>query len=136
MDPKAQARAIAAGHMTAQGISRRARAELCKGCGRALMRGLDAERCASDVRVDPHPLSALGELQALVDGVRTFELHWRGRYEIDYRDDFSIAGRTPGSLHNVDVVAEHKCGRTQVHTLVSAIALGHKETRQGDAAPF
>lgn len=100
------------------------------------MRGLDAERCAGDVSVDPHPLSALGELQALLDGVKTYELHWRGRYEIDYRDDFSIAGRTPGSLHNVDVVAAHRCDRTQVHTLTSAITLVHKETRHGDVPPF
>lgn len=100
------------------------------------MRGLDAELLADDVRVDPAPLSALGELLALAAGVHTYELHWRGRYEIDPRELWHIQSRAPGELFNTDVVAAHVCTRTQTETLKSRMMLGHKQSTQSEHPPF
>lgn len=76
------------------------------------MSGLDADRAAVAVKVDPRPLAPAGELAALLSGRATFAFRWLagvGRYEIDMRDPWAIAGNPPGTQRNVDVVAEHRC---------------------------
>lgn len=90
------------------GVTRRARATYCRSCGATVIRGLDAETAAASVTVDPNPIGALGEILAIAAGRSTYSLTWRGgRYEIDYRDQFTITGSPPDSLY---VVAAHRCG--------------------------
>lgn len=72
-----------------------------------MVRGLDDNRCALYVAVDPAPLTAAGEFLALAAGRPTYELTWRGdRYEIDHRDQWRIRGRPPEAVH---AVAAHRC---------------------------
>src|SRR4051812_50007976 len=76
------------------------------------MRGLDDDKCAGLAVVDSRPLSAAGELWALLEGRVTYDLAWRGtRYEIDMRYVENVKGHPPGSRVNVDVVCEHRCGK-------------------------
>ena len=87
---------------------RRARSERCPGCGATVLHGLDGDRAARVVTVDPTPLTNAGELAALARKQRTYTLSWCGDgYEIDLRDQFHIAG-TPAERHG-RVVTDHRC---------------------------
>lgn len=91
-------------------MARNTKADTCTKCGGWLLHGLDADWGALDTYADPEPLSALGEVQAAIAGLRTFELHrCRGGYELDRRCDSKIRFRPAGS-GKVDVLAEHRCG--------------------------
>lgn len=93
------------------GVTRRVRAQHCKRCGRAVLVGLEGERCQSVAVCDPTPLGALGEAQALLAGAPTFDLAWRGgRYEIDYRYAEVIKAYPAGIARiNSEVIAAHQC---------------------------
>ncbi len=91
--------------------SRAARVICCRHCAAPVFRGLDADVTALEVTVDVRPLNAAGELAALIEGRRTYELTWTarpGRYELDRRDHFRIKGRPPGT-QGIDVLAAHLC---------------------------
>lgn len=90
------------------GTTRRARTLLCRRCGVPIFTGLDADRCAFTVRVDPGPIDARGELVAVMTGRRTYRLSWRGQYELDPRTEIEIAAQPPTE---VEVLAEHRCGQ-------------------------
>lgn len=91
-------------------LNRVAKADLCPRCDRPRLYGLDDDWCALDSKVDPEPLSALGEVQATIAGLRTFELRRsREGFSLDRRHEGSIRGRPAGS-GVVDVLAEHRCG--------------------------
>jgi len=98
------------------GVSRTARGRHCKNCGRVVIAGLDADRCAIPAIADPFILDAAGELAAVLTGRATYRLLWAGgRYELDARDQFHIAGSKPGARDGlgrpVEVLASHVCGR-------------------------
>lgn len=86
-------------------LGRRIAATTCRGCGQVVYRGLDASRCALETITDIRPLTALGEVEALRDGRRTYRL--RGR-ELDRRDRWSIPGHPPAP--DTLVLPEHRCG--------------------------
>jgi hypothetical protein len=105
----------ATGAWNTDGISRATRASYCRSCGRVVLRGLDADRAALTVTADPEPLNPLGEFLAVSSGRRTFDLSWRGRYELDFRDAWYIRAR-PARLHGKSaVVVEHSCGDVMPH---------------------
>jgi len=88
------------------------------------MTGLDGDVMARAVKIDVVPLSALGEVVALLAGRETFSLSWiagRGRYEIDVRYCEEIRGIPPGSTVNADVVAAHRCGAPALPRLMTGI---------------
>lgn len=98
----------ASGHLSPDGVTRAARTTHCRRCGAVVMRGLDGDKAAFPATVDPEPLTALGEVLALLAGRGTYELRWVGhRYELDARDQWQIQGRPPAEIH---AVAEHACG--------------------------
>jgi hypothetical protein len=101
-------RLIASGLMDeATGATRRARARRCEQCRQPVMRGIDADWAGSVVDCDPTPVSALGEVMALVDGRRTYELRYLGdRYEIDLRTPERIRGNPVGTS-GLDVLVAH-----------------------------
>ena len=108
---------IAAGKAAAlrrdpDGVHRAAKARTCRHCHQPTFTGLDNDMCAYTATVDPAPLSAAGEVLALMFGRRTYTFTWypsRGRYEIDLRDQWSIESKPPGANPNTDVVSEHVC---------------------------
>jgi hypothetical protein len=101
---------IVRGRSDAGGMIRQARASTCPTCGGWRIHGLDADMAALPAMCDPEPLSALGEAQATILGLRTYDLSRCGAgYQLDGRDHFHVKGRPAGS-GVVDVLAEHRCG--------------------------
>lgn len=100
---------IRTGVVTETGISRRASARRCHRCQLYTVAGLDDDRCALEAQCDPRPLTAAGEATAIVSGLRTFSLTWRGRYELDARTYREIRSKPAGSTPRHDVLAEHQC---------------------------
>lgn len=93
------------------------------------MRGLDDDRTAGIVTADSRPLSAVGELVALLEGRATYDLAWRGfRYELDYRYVENVKGNPPGHFADVDVVCEHRCGKPITH--IAPYRRGGRRVRQ------
>jgi len=67
------------------GITRRIRARRCTKCAAITLRGLDGDVAALPARVDPEPISADGELAALLTGRRTYTLRTDGdRLQLDH----------------------------------------------------
>lgn len=98
----------ATGVLTADGFSRRARLHPCRACAQPVVSGLDANVCALTGHADPHPLTASGEVAALLDGRTTYELTDRvDRSELDARDTWDIRARPAGG--DPPVLAEHRC---------------------------
>lgn len=99
----------ATGVLTPDGVSRRARLHPCRTCGRPIVSGLDANVCALTGHADPEPLTAAGEVAALLDGRATYELTDRvDRSELDARSAWDIRARPAG--HSPPVLAGHRCG--------------------------
>lgn len=73
-------------------------------CGMHVLVGLDADRCALTTRVDPYPLNAGGEVEALRDGRHTYLLE---HGELHRRNHWNIPGHPPGPDRTV--LAEHTC---------------------------
>lgn len=74
-------------------------------CHAPILAGLDADVAALSVAVDPYPLTPLGEVEALRDSRRTYDLR---QMRLDRRDHWTIPGHPPSPRH--PVVAEHRCG--------------------------
>jgi hypothetical protein len=125
------------GVMAPGGITRAARARWCRRCHGPIMSGLDGDRIAAVVEVDPAPLDAAGELLALMSGASTYDLAWRGgRYEIDPRTRYEIAGWPPGSRPGVDVVRAHICGYEQTVGTTETAITRYASTSLPDECPF
>lgn len=94
------------------GVTRAARARRCRTCRKYVLAGLDSDRCALPVAVDPDPLSALGEAAALIAGRATYALRfWSGRLELDHRNQYEIRA---GGDRRRDVLADHLCGQPSI----------------------
>jgi hypothetical protein len=79
---------------------RRARGAVCGPCGRAVITGVDADRCGLGAKVDPAPLTHSGELLAVIAGRWTYRLVGD---RLCRRDRWSL--RTAADA----VHAEHRC---------------------------
>ena len=86
-------------------MSRAAKPSRCPDCGRATLRGLDGDRCALDVVVEPDPVPGhRGELACVVLGRPTYELDMHGR----------LHRRTPAAVVHGPVrtaLVAHDCGQ-------------------------
>jgi hypothetical protein len=83
----------------------------CERCHRRIVRGLDAYLLASEVRLDPAPLSAVGEALAIIRRRHTWSLTLRGgsRLEIAPRYSWDITAVPAGGLDRGDVLTAHRC---------------------------
>ena len=94
---------IDTGVITQRGLTRTARYRHCPhGCGLVLLASQDM---GHEIWCDPFPLTAKGELDALLDGRATYT---RVLGELAHRDAMRIAFR---DANNDDVYAEHQCGK-------------------------
>ena len=94
------------------GCTRAARCRCCRICREYVLIGLNADRCAFPVAVDPDPLSHLGEAAALIAERATYSLRFlSGRLELDYRTHFEIRGEASRDDLRLDVLATHVCGQ-------------------------
>ena len=87
------------------GTSRTPRIRVHPICHAPILAGLDANRCALSVAVDPYPLTPAGEVWALRAGRRTYALQWGA---LERRDAWTIPGHPPSP--GLPVMAEHVCG--------------------------
>lgn len=79
-------------------------------CGAIVLAALDHWACAIEVICDPYPITALGEVHALRDGRRTYQVRpWGVRVRTAYR----IQGNPPGE--RCTVLAAHVCEREVPH---------------------
>jgi hypothetical protein len=102
------------GRWDTDGVSRAARARRCRSCRQYVLTGLDADRCALPVAVDPDALSARGEAIAILAGKSTYSLRWlSNRLELDRRNRWEIAGAS----RRLDVLAGHLCGQPSLGTV-------------------
>jgi hypothetical protein len=94
---------------------RYARRVRCPQCLALVLKGASGDWCASDVVVDPSPLTdADEEATAVAAGRVTFALRRSGHsMKLDYRDQWQRAGSPPGkptiTVFPYVVVAEHRC---------------------------
>lgn len=99
---------IGIGRWDTDGVRRAVSATMCR-CGRRVLRALDDDIAAHTVTVDPAPLDAAGELQALISGRKTYRLTYRrDHWELDRRWDIDIAAQSPSVVH---VLVSHECGK-------------------------
>ena len=134
MDDRARKAAERKGYIDQRGIGRGAQARFCRRCGRVVMAGTDSPVAGITVLCDPVPLDSLGELYALVAGLSTYELRFGGgRYEIEARDQFHIAGNPPMS-GVFDVLTDHRCGRFNTPG-ISTRFVGHDNPANPDGPP-
>ena len=79
-------------------------------CGATVLVALDHWACALQVICDPYPLSPLGEVHALRNGRRTYQVRGWG---VAYRYGYRIKGNPPSA--RCTVLAAHVCGREVPH---------------------
>lgn len=131
-----EARLIRLGHLTIEGIGRRAQPRFCPTCRARILAGLDDDKAALRADVDPSPVTALGEMLAQLEGRRTYALvHNFGRLVLDYRDAGRIAYRPAGS-GRLDVLAEHRCwSKTRLPVAASNLTRSHRLQNLTEGAP-
>jgi len=102
-----QAHLEALGRWNVDGVARTLTATRCRRCHAPLLTGLDADRCALPVTVDPDPVDTVGELTALLTGRATLNLVHTGghKYVLNRRTKFQIS-----APRKHPVLAEHACG--------------------------
>jgi hypothetical protein len=117
-------------------VSRKARRDRCKGCGAPILRGLDADLLAIDVKVDNVPLTPLGEVVARRAGLGTWVLSPNPPgLSVNCREDFSIRAKPAGSLYRADVVPGHQCRRRWFAACVSESHLPRPPTNSAGGRP-
>lgn len=85
-------------------VSRRASLGRCPACRGVILTGLDDDRCGLLARVDPAPLTTVGEVAALLAGRWTYDARLvDGRVRLDHRDQWKIRVRP------WPVLASHAC---------------------------
>lgn len=104
------------------------KASWCRTCRQPILVGLDDLVCALQARVDPTPLSALGEALARIAGRLTYELRSGKPVRIVRRGAHRIAAMPAGAprtraLAPCDVVAAHECGLSPAEPLTAISAL-------------
>lgn len=93
-------------------VSRKARRDHCRRCGGQILRGLDADLIASDTRIDPVPLTPLGEMVARRAGLGTWTLSpVPPGLAINIRDEAAFSLKPAGTIPRTDIVPGHQCGR-------------------------
>lgn len=92
------------------GITRKAKPRRCK-CRALILAGLDhPTTCAIERRVDPDPLTPLGEALALVEGRYTISLnHEAGAYVLNQRYALQIQTWPAGTRASEDILRQHRC---------------------------
>lgn len=97
---------ISVGRMDPDRIGRRLTPRYCRTCGRFLLVGLDADRAALPIGLDPRPLTPTGEAVALICGAETYTgRRFRAGLSADRRSAREIAQR-----RDETVLAAHRCG--------------------------
>lgn len=129
------------GKLIASPTARGLHARWCQ-CGAPILTGLDGDLCAFDATVDWTPLDVLGELVAIAQHRRTYQverLHSDGSPTLTRRTPRMIRSWPPGTrLHSrrCDVVPEHQCGATPPPSIPTVLIRPSTNTDRGTPPPF
>lgn len=112
----------------------------CRRCARVVLAGWDDDYCAMLATVEWVPLSAVGELVALLGGRPTYELRAGRPWTITRRWGRQITSHHPGT-HDwrgcFDVVAAHRCNGPLLPDLPSQLPIdAHPPVGDGAQCPF
>jgi hypothetical protein len=91
-----------------EAAARAAKPTPCPRCSAPTLYGLDDDTAATEARVDPTPIDKLGEVAAILAGLKTYTA-WpvgAGRVELSRRDRFRLLSRPK----DYPTLAEHRCG--------------------------
>lgn len=118
---------------------RTVRADHCPTCGALIWTGLDADHGAQRARTDPTPLSAAGELLALLQGRTTYLARRHGKGVALTRrgqlDPGEYQRKTPRiGWPAYDIVTDHICHQPPLPSLPSQLARTSHKTP--DQPPF
>lgn len=111
MAPWVRSMLVNKGVMDSNGVTRKAKIRRHPACGMPVIAGFDAPCMAFSAWVDLTELSRHGELAALLDGRRTYEL-WptAGAFELELRGRDRIRHRPADSPGTPPVLCTHRCG--------------------------
>lgn len=119
---------------------RPARLARCRQCRAQVLRGHNDDWCAFEVDADPTPLTALGEVHALLTGIRTLTARRnQTRLLLTRRDrsaivTFPAGGHRPGNRW--DVIPEHHCHTTWPTAAVTASVIAPPPPIELEECPF
>jgi hypothetical protein len=106
----------------------------CRDCKAPILTGLQDDMAAHVVKVNATPLSRMGELAALMLGLRTYELRRHQQtLALWQRDRWQIKGRDPGI--KFDVVTDHVCFPTSLPSMRSVYHTPEK-AKDSDECPY
>ena len=107
----------------------------CRDCKAPVLAGLSEDWMAWVVTVDSSPLSPIGEMLAVLGGLRTYELRAHQQtLALWQRDRWQIRGRPPGV--KFDVVADHQCEPVEFPTLNSVYPIPQKKEIDDEQCPY
>ena len=112
----------------------------CRHCKATIVRGFNDDWCAFQVDADPTPLTALGEVLALMAGHRTLTARRNHhRLLLTRRDRYAIAtfpaqGHRPGNRW--DVVPEHTCHTTWPDAAITSSVITPPPPTEFKECPF
>ena len=116
------------------------RATWCRVCRQPILTGMDDLACALPARVDPTPLTPLGELLAQLGDLDTYELRAGRPTRLIRRLAADITARPAEGAgrrrHDTyDVLAAHRCGQTLTGPAAAATRIP-PPTSAADATPI
>ena len=120
--PKSISPAVLA-RLAAEGIYRdglrrgRPTSRHCRRCRLALLAAIDPDVTNRTQALDALPVTAAGELAALLDGAESFQWHAYSPPEITYRGSRAIGERSAGKCA---VLVTHMCGKSREVNWASA----------------
>lgn len=131
-------------HLSNPRADRGIRAIHCPRCRAPIVIGTDADYCAEVIQADASPLSAAGEMVALLGGRTTYTIQkpFTGCARLFRRTATRIKRQSPGKpnrpWHQYDVIAKHVCGKPIAETLTIPTMLipTTLEVNPNEPAPF
>lgn len=119
------------GHVTADRVTKRPVVRTCRHCAASVIAAIEDEPAGrTRVELEPAHLTPVGELQAALVGIATFEVTPTA---IWWRDPSRIAGK-PASATNV--MAEHKCHSPPLDSGPPPVATKSSDRKPTIKCPF
>lgn len=122
----------AIGRANPDGYRRAVKQRTCRDCDAVVLGGLDADRAALTVQVDPYEIDEIGIVLALTQGIEIYTLNcYAGNWQLDFSHIWSIqAGRKYPTL------PAHRCGVELPPAARCLMRVGPAQAPLPDQPPF
>jgi hypothetical protein len=139
LDEKVKRALISKGHLDeATGATRKARQRRCEVCKRTVWRGFNADMGYMSTDLDREPLTAAGELAAVMAEVFTYTMRYKPGYGHVFdgpRDQWQVKG-SPAEGGNYDILARHSHEPISYGKAKTRLADNVKAAELPDKPPF